>query len=60
MGLRDSIKGVLTWSSLLVIAPLAFFGLYAVLLLDALLAKIFRTKSGYEDMLDQWELHHDD
>jgi len=62
----EKIKGMLTWSSLLVIAPLAFFGLYLILSLDWVLAELAsivtrkKVKSGYEEMLDDWELHHDD
>ena len=66
MSVKDRIKGVLTWSSLVVIAPLAFLGLYLILSLDAVLAGIAsiltkkKVKSGYEEMCEQWELHHDD
>lgn len=63
---KEKIMGGLKWGSLVVVAPLAFFGLYAILLLDVLLATLAsaatrkKGKSGYESMLDQWELHRDD
>jgi hypothetical protein len=66
MSVKDRIKGVLTWSSLLVIAPLAFFGLYLILSLDAVIATLAsvvsrkKVKSGYEEICEQWELHNDD
>jgi hypothetical protein len=66
MSVKDRIKGMLTWSSLLVIAPLAFFGLYLVLSMDAVIATLAsvvtrkKVKSGYEEICEQWELHHDD
>lgn len=66
MGVKEKIIGALTWSSLLIIAPLACFGLYLILSLDAVIATLAsvvtrkKVKSGYEEMLDQWELEHDD
>ena len=66
MGVKEKIIGALTWSSLLIIAPSACFGLYLILSLDAVIATLAsvvtrkKVKSGYEEMLDQWELEHDD
>ncbi len=62
----SAIKGFLKWCSLLVLAPLTFIGLFGVLLVDWVLAELAslvcrkKVKSGYEEMLEQWELHHDD
>ena len=62
----SSVKGFFKWCSLLILAPLTLFGLFGVLLIDWALAELAsivcrkKVKSGYEDMLEQWELHHDD
>lgn len=62
----QKVKGFLKWCSLLVLAPLAFIGLYGVLSLDWAIAEIAsiicgkRIKSGYEEMLDEWKVAHDD
>jgi len=56
----SKIVGFLKWCSLLVVAPLAFIGLFVAFGLDELIAWATHSKSAYEQILEEHDRKHED